>query len=311
MKKRLIALSLITVVSNASDFKVIIDSSSNDYEIGGFTDEIVFSEWKNKGTNECELDLIESDIYLNRSFVQTEICVQEQERTETKTRTYNNGSKEVVYVKTENKEIETISTQNLIGTHLESNCFDILNNGYSLGDGQYPIINGLNVLCDMTTDNGGWTLVFNHDILEGGGFMADSESLNSNTSFASLETDKYSILGNLESFRRSGNFEFRLAWKGYSEKNIWSQTSNPTTSPISGYSPISVEIADSGWGGLERGLSQYSFIDGSVGTTGWYFAIGSRVTWGETTKPECLGMPASDLLAGYYCGVPNVNLWVK
>ncbi len=48
-----------------------------------------------------------------------------------------------------------------------NSCKDILNDGHSIGDGLYPIsYNALETVveCDMTTNGGGWTQFWWHEI---------------------------------------------------------------------------------------------------------------------------------------------------
>jgi hypothetical protein len=54
----------------------------------------------------------------------------------------------------------------------------------------------------------------------------------------------------------------------------------------------------------------YSYLDGSVNHDNWYYAIGSYKQWG-TTEGCYNAIPAADEVAGYYCGVQSVELWVK
>jgi len=202
-------------------------------------------------------------------------------------------------------------TQNTSGTLTLNSCSSILSGGHSRGDGLYTINTNQgnrNVLCDMT--GGGWTLIFNHNV-NYGVFTTESETFSTNENSASLNTNKYSILSTLETFRKNGKFEFKMAWDGYTEKQIWRQTSNPTSEAASGYEAISISSTSNYWGGLEYGFPTNggaSYIDGSVNHPNWFYALGVFTVWGS----NCSGIPFSEQITHITsCGVPNVNLWVK
>jgi hypothetical protein len=314
MKKTILSMLILSSVSTFANnsFKVIISSEANDYEVGGFTIETIYSEWAEK-TKTCVADITESDLYFNDTAEQTESCDLTEERTVTTKRVYYSGSEEIISVEQETRDLNTVTKQNITGTHTENSCNDILNNNYSKGDGVYRITSGIDVYCDQTTNGGGWTLVFNHDILSAGVFSSESEVLNVNESNPSLSTTKYSILNRIDTFKRSNKYEFRMKWKNYSATQIWRQTSNPTTSAISGYEAISIDSTSNYWGGLERGAAtnnNSSLVDGSVNHTNWYYAVGSFVNWNPGNI--CNGnIPLSTEVAGNSCGVPNVNLWIR
>ena len=59
-------------------------------------------------------------------------------------------------------------------------------------------------------------------------------------------------------------------------------------------------MTSNSWGGLERLDSQNStFLDGTVDSPNWYYAIGSKSWSGPTTFP------------GYSPPVDEVELWIK
>lgn len=202
-------------------------------------------------------------------------------------------------------------------------CLDIAQLETGAPNGLYEIdIQGKPVLVfrDMSsgTEGAGWTRVFRHALpwAENGEctnraqayFDDDDEAREANRSnpFA----PKYSILSSLEHFRRAERLEFRINWPGLPERNVWSQLSNPTRlESVSGYKAISVQVKSNFWGCLERsalyGPAESSFIDGSIGRSHFFYAIGSKRPWANSSSGT--GLPTWDGLQGW-C---EVELWVR
>ena len=105
-------------------------------------------------------------------------------------------------------------------------------------------------------------------------FANETEAKSVNTA------QKYSILGQLETFRAntSSQFEFLLKYDECgTQYNRWKQTSNPTSgTTISGYSAVSNSWTGDSWGGIAKSSSTaYTFLDGSPNDGTWWYAIGS------------------------------------
>ena len=182
------------------------------------------------------------------------------------------------------------------------NCSDLLAEGQP--DGIYEIWPEgreeapLTVYCDQSTDGGGWARVFRHDV-SGGYFVSHEDAFHTNE--ADPDAALYSILKHLERLRNpDGTLEMRINWPdtGITGRNIWRQTSNPTTAPVVGYQAIDVNYTNQFWAGLELSTSSWTYLDGSVQHDYWYYAIGSHSAWGE-------GIPS------YGPAATQVALWVR
>lgn len=143
-KKLLVSISVLTVptlVFAANTYNVLIDKSTNDY--------ILKKDFLDTGVVQCDtVSPLSSDVYKGTSFDQNyQDCQKEQKS--------GDGTTQWV-------AIDDYTLTNQMGELLLNNCSEILNQNHSKGDGVYAITNNTNeldVLCDMTTNGGGWTLV--------------------------------------------------------------------------------------------------------------------------------------------------------
>lgn len=157
-------LSLNVSLAMASgEFTVLISKENNSYVHAKTINET--TEWLTISSN-CEKDKTEDQYYFGVAFEQTETCIDSQERFAIKKKVYPDGKEEELSRVVEKREhVVSVNKTDLTGVHLESTCKDILDNGFSYGDGNYSINQDDTpiVYCDMNRNGGGWMRVLNHD----------------------------------------------------------------------------------------------------------------------------------------------------
>jgi hypothetical protein len=162
-----------------------------------------------------------------------------------------------------------------------------------------------NIAPNPIETDGDYLKVFRQDSSNGAFFSsANSWAEARRTNDDDPQADKYSILNTVENYKLNGKYTFKLVYPKLGLHNIWSQRNNPVNDPGNGgvdsYVGIDIQMTSNSWGGLERLDSQNStFLDGTVDSPNWYYAIGSKSWSGPTTFP------------GYSPPVDEVELWIK
>ena len=133
-----------------------------------------------------------------------------------------------------------------------------------------------------------WVKVFSHDVT--GGYFPDLESGKSYNKDSPDET-LYSVLDQMEKYRRNGVFHIRICYPGIYEPefpcNEWKQSSNMVEEDvITDYIPIRISFPESGNGGVFGGLGLTTLdfgglIDDRPGAMGeWWYCIGCTQNFG-------------------------------
>lgn len=225
-------ISVYTALTSAAQYNVIISKEHNDYEKTALTiikTEVHESEWTKSKEDNCSNHYASSDFYYDKSFDQIKTCDETQSKTVTTTHYYSNNTSEDIV--TTEKQVLTgkETTFSDKGTHIESNCKDILDFDPLLDDDSYYIDHkgGMTVDCDMNTDGGGWTKITTANKIQDGGyaeFLFDDGDFtyqkvlfvdNGNIGdFATPVTNKY--------YDWTG---YHLAWNTIKLDNVWYNSS--------------------------------------------------------------------------------------
>lgn len=131
----------------------------------------------------------------------------------------------------------------------------------------------------MVFDHVLYIKVFEHNSLLGGFFNNATEAQNCN------KPGKFSILNDMDQYKYGDKYQFMLYYPEVETRNIWKQDSNPcSASTVSGYEPILIQSGNNRWGGLCLSTFAGCYVDGSVNTTDWWYAIGAYQRHGAGLK---------------------------
>lgn len=141
MKKSLLMLFVPTFCFSSVNYNVIITPEHNKYK----DEESMIPT----GNIVCKtFDILEDDIYYGFNATQTGSECEEEFLTLDGNNSVWKPTSDQIY--------------NIVGTHFENSCKEIMNNNYSQGDNIYSIgtlQNNYEVYCNMSIDGGGWTLL--------------------------------------------------------------------------------------------------------------------------------------------------------
>ncbi len=135
-----------------------------------------------------------------------------------------------------------------------------------------------------------WAQILYHDAVYGSSLFTSGDNLASNVVNTTTKNSQFATLAKLN----LTSYEFLLQYHhtlqaGSSmyarEYNRWKQTSNPatTTEAVSGYEVVSISwntnTNSTAFQGIARSNSGATFIDGTIGHSDWFYALGSYNEW--------------------------------
>ena len=158
---------------------------------------------------------------------------------------------------------------------------------------------------DELGETGDYMLIFYHNISNHDVFTTQKDFLFANTKM------KYSLFGYLnDNYMYDGTkFEFLLEYPDVGTHVFWTQNVNPWHAPTDSY----IEYTERGktlagrieFAGLTKNrYMTNTYIDGNNKTGDWYYAVGSRASWGNLNI-----MPGS--YVDFTPSIHSIRIWVR
>lgn len=205
-----------------------------------------------------------------------------------------------------------VMTPYVINTSSGNLSFHTANNGQvSIGINNVKMIQSTdNMKIKLLDDGSEWRRIFWHDVSTTSTWFANStEAKDCN------QSNRFSKLGKLDSYRYNGKYEFMLVYPKYSttKYNRWIQTANPLTTTANatqtadtmGYRGVHIDFTTNWKYGIGLSSSSQAFMDCEAGHTNWFGAIGMYSASGFSG-----GFPAPTE-SGMANVQKEVELWVR